>query len=210
MVSAAERRAIKAIRAMSARSYAAGILVFLLVACLLVSFSCSQSPPVFQSVSGEFAQKWIEDYKKETGIADPPRASNTIANLSQNNQSDLWSWGSAPRGSRIVDSQLERDPNYLRPLLDLSSNWLDEQYTDSQTGLPVKVYSDPFTGRKYHHVLNPNTGIEFFTYCSYEDEKTGQTVYVYTDPDTGQEVQATSEPVDVIKSLAARIADNLI
>lgn len=213
MVNAAEIRAMKAIRALKAVSagpYIARISGLLLVACLLVSFSCSQSPPVFQSVSGEFAQKWIEDYKKETGIADPPGDSNTIANQSQNNQSDLWSWGSAPRGSRIIDDQLERDPNYLRPMLDLSSNWLDEQYTDSQTGLPVKVYSDPFTGRKYHHVLNPNTGIEFFTYCSYEDEKTGQTVYVYTDPDTGEEVQATSEPVDIIKSLAARSADNLI
>lgn len=213
MVSAEEIRAMKArraIKAMNAGPYIAGILRLLLVAGLFVSLSCSQSPPVFQSVSGEFAQKWIEDYRKETGIADPPRAGDTISNLSQNNESDLWSWGSAPRGSMIVDDQLERDPNYLRPMLDLSSNWLDELYTDSLTGLPVKVYSDPFTGKKYHHILNPNTGTEFFTYCSYEDEKTGQTVYVYTDPDTGEEVQAASEPVDIIKSLAARIADNLI
>lgn len=129
MVSAEEIRAMKArraIKAMNAGPYIAGILRLLLVAGLFVSLSCSQSPPVFQSVSGEFAQKWIEDYRKETGIADPPRAGDTISNLSQNNESDLWSWGSAPRGSRIVDDQLERDPNYLRPMLDLSSNWLDE------------------------------------------------------------------------------------
>lgn len=190
-----------------AKPSAVGIVIFLLLACLLINLSSGQSPPVFQSVSGEFAQTWIEDYKKESGIADPARISS---NQSQNNESDLWSWGSAPRGSKIVDGQLERDPNYLRPLLNLTSNWLDELYTDSDTGLPMEVYSDPVTGRKYNHILNPNTGIAFFTYCTYEDKETGQTVYVYVDPDTGKEVKAASAPIDVIKSLAGNLADNLI
>lgn len=190
-----------------AKPSASGIVIFLLLACLLINLSSGQSPPVFQSVSGEFAQKWIKDYKKERGIADPAKISS---NQSQDNDSDLWSWGSAPRGSKIVDGQLERDPNYLRPLLNLTSNWLDELYTDSDTGLPMEVYSDPLTGRKYHHILNPNTGIAFFTYCSYEEKETGQTVYVYVDPDTGKEVKATSAPVAIIKSLAGSLADNLI
>ncbi|MDD4776468.1 MAG: hypothetical protein PHG75_08145 [Syntrophomonas sp.] len=190
-----------------AKPSASGIVIFLLLACLLINLSSGQSPPVFQSVSGEFAQKWIKDYKKESGIADPAKISS---NQSQDNDSDLWSWGNAPRGSKIVDGQLERDANYLRPLLNLTSNWLDELYTDSDTGLPMEVYSDPVTGRKYYHILNPNTGIAFFTYCTYEDEKTGQTVYVYVDPDTGKEVQATSAPVAIIKSLAGSLADNLI
>ena len=190
-----------------AKPSASGIVIFLLLACLLINLSSGQSPPVFQSVSGEFAQKWIKDYKKESGIADPAKISS---NQSQDNDSDLWSWGSAPRGSKIVDGQLERDPNYLRPLLNLTSNWLDELYTDSDTGLPMEVYSDPLTGRKYHHILNPNTGIAFFTYCSYEEKETGQTVYVYVDPDTGKEVKATSAPVAIIKSLAGSLADNLI
>ncbi|MBP7071755.1 MAG: hypothetical protein KBA97_11885, partial [Methanothrix sp.] len=155
-------------------------MILLILAGLFISLSSGQSPPIFQSVSGEFAQKWIEDYKEENGIVDSPKAS---LNQSQDNDSDLWSWGSAPRGSKIVDGQLERDPNYLRPLLNLTSNWLDELYTDSDTGLPMEVYSDPVTGRKYYHILNPNTGIAFFTYFTYEDETTGQTVYVYVDPD---------------------------
>ena len=185
----------------------AGTLILLILAGLFISLSSGQSPPIFQSVSGEFAQKWIEDYKEENGIVDSPKAS---LNQSQDNDSDLWSWGSAPRGSKIVDGQLERDPNYLRPLLNLTSNWLDELYTDSYTGLPMEVYSDPVTGRKYYHILNPNTGIAFFTYCSYEDKDTGQTVYVYVDPDTGKEVKASSVPADIIRSLAGSMADNLI
>ncbi len=198
------------VKALIARPSAAGIMMFLLLACLFVSISYGQSPPIFQSVSGEFAQTWIEDYKKENGIAAPPRAGNMESNQSRDNESDLWSWGSAPRGSRIVDGQLERDPNYLRPLLNLTSNWLDEIYTDSDTGLPMEVYSDPVTGRKYYHILNPNTGIAFFTYCTYEDKETGQTVYVYVDPDTGKEVKASSVPADIIRSLAGSMADNLI
>ena len=198
------------VKALIARPSAAGIMMFLLLACLFVSISYGQSPPIFQSVSGEFAQNWIEDYKKENGIAAPPRAGNMESNQSRDNESDLWNWGSAPRGSKIVDGQLERDPNYLRPLLNLTSNWLDELYTDSDTGLPMEVYSDPVTGRKYYHILNPNTGIAFFTYCAYEDEETGQTVYVYVDPDTGKEVKASSVPVDIIRSLAGSMADNLI
>ncbi len=195
---------------MIARSSATIIFKLLLIACLFSLLSSCQSPPVFQSVSGEFAQKWIQDYKKESGIADPPKPSNIGSNQSQDNNSDLWSWGGAPRGGRIVDGQLERDPNYLRPLLNLTSNWLDELYTDSDTSLPMEVYSDPVTGRKYYHILNPNTGIAFFTYCTYEDKDTGQTVYVYVDPDTGKEVKAASAPIDVIRSLAGSLADNLI
>ena len=192
---------------MNARSSAPIIFKLLLIACFFPLLSSGQSPPAFQSVSGEFAQKWIEDYKEENGIVDSPKAS---LNQSQDNDSDLWSWGSAPRGSKIVDGQLERDPNYLRPLLNLTSNWLDEIYTDSDTGLPMEVYSDPVTGRKYYHILNPNTGIAFFTYCTYEDKDTGQTVYVYVDPDTGKEVKAGSVPADIIRSLAGSMADNLI
>ncbi|MDD1759642.1 MAG: hypothetical protein LUQ44_03460 [Methanothrix sp.] len=195
---------------MNARSSAPIIFKLLLIACFFSLLSSGQSPPVFQSVSGEFAQNWIEDYKNENGIADKPEAGNIASNQSQDNDSDLWSWGSAPRGSKIVDGQLERHPNYLRPLLNLTSNWLDELYTDSNTGLPMEVYSDPVTGRKYYHILNPNTGIAFFTYCTYEDKETGQTVYVYVDPDTGKEVKAASAPIDVIRSLAGSLADNLI
>jgi len=74
----------------------------------------------------------------------------------------------------------------------------------------MEVYSDPVTGKKYYHILNPNTGIAFFTYFTYEDKEAGQMVYVYVDPDTGKEVKAASAPIDIIRSLAGGLADNLI
>jgi len=181
-------------------------LLLLFAFCLQTALACSEDAPDYQSVSGEFAQSWIKDFKEENGLASPAIVQKQIANKedeSDENDSDLWSWGNAPRGSKIVDGQLVRDPNYLRALLNLTDNWLDESYTDSATGLPVNVYSDPLTGRKYYDVLNPKTGKLLFAYYTYEDERTGQLVYVYTDPDTGEEIHASSVPTDVIESLAS-------
>lgn len=181
-------------------------LLLLFAFCLQTALASSEDAPDYQSVSGEFAQSWIKDFKEENGLASPAIVQKQIANKedeSDENDSDLWSWGNAPRGSKIVDGQLVRDPNYLRALLNLTDNWLDESYTDSATGLPVNVYSDPLTGRKYYDVLNPKTGKLLFAYYTYEDERTGQLVYVYTDPDTGEEIHASSVPTDVIESLAS-------
>ena len=181
-------------------------LLLLFAFCIQTALASSEDAPDYQSVSGEFAQSWIKDFKEENGLASPAIVQKQIANKedeSDENDSDLWSWGNAPRGSKIVDGQLVRDPNYLRALLNLTDNWLDESYTDSATGLPVNVYSDPLTGRKYYDVLNPKTGKLLFAYYTYEDERTGQLVYVYTDPDTGEEVHASSVPTDVIESLAS-------
>lgn len=181
-------------------------LLLLFAFCIQTALASSEDAPDYQSVSGEFAQSWIKDFKEENGLASPAIVQKQTANNegeSDENDSDLWSWGTAPRGSKIVDGQLVRDPNYLRALLNLTDNWLDESYTDSVTGLPVNVYSDPLTGRKYYDVLNPKTGKLLFAYYTYVDERTGQLVYVYTDPDTGEEVHSNSVPTDVIESLAS-------
>ena len=181
-------------------------LLLLFAFCIQTALASSEDAPDYQSVSGEFAQSWIKDFKEENGLASPAIVQKQMANKedeSDENDSDLWSWGNAPRGSKIVDGQLVRDPNYLRALLNLTDNWLDESYTDSATGLPVNVYSDPLTGRKYYDVLNPKTGKLLFAYYTYEDERTGQLVYVYTDPDTGEEIHASSVPTDAIESLAS-------
>ena len=114
------------------------------------------------------------------------------SNKSEDNGSDLWNWGNAPLGSKIVDGNLVTDPYYLRPLLNLSSNWLGETYTDSDTGLPMETYSDPLTGKKIYRFLNPTTSKPFFTYSTYPDAKTGNLVYAYVDPMTGKEVYAST------------------
>lgn len=171
-------------------------------------------------MSGVFAAKWIKDFKVENGISSGAVDLNrTAGNRSLSNgsvsgsgsdvsgaeESELWSWGAAPRGGRIVDGKLVRDPNSQKALLNLSDNWLAESYTDSETGLPIDVYTDPLTGRTYYSYLNPATGNPFFSYYTYENIQAGRLVYVYKDPDTDEEVQSWSKPDDVIAALASGI-----
>ena len=184
---------------MSVKSAASMILNVLFILCLFLAVSSSQSTPSFQSVSGEFAQKWIKDFQKENAKPTP----KIEENKSEGNGSDLWNWGNAPLGSKIVDGKLVTDPYYLRPLLNLSSNWLGESYTDASTGFPIETYSDPLTGKKIYRFLSPTTGKPFFAYYTYPDAKTGKLVYAYVDPMTGKEVYASSAPIDIINALAS-------
>jgi hypothetical protein len=175
---------------------AAMILNILTILFLIIAICSAQSTPSFQSVSGEFAQKWIKNYT----VNDPVPITS-----SEGNGSDLWNWGGAPRGSKIVGGKLITDPYYLRPLLNLSSNWLGEAYTDEDTGLPVETYSDPLTGKNYYNILNPNTGQILFSYYTYPDAITGKLVYAYVDPITGKEAYASSAPIDIINALAGNL-----
>ncbi|MFA6371996.1 MAG: hypothetical protein WCW68_05165 [Methanothrix sp.] len=187
---------------MSVKSTVTMILKVLFILCLFFAVSSSQStPPSFQSVSGEFAQKWIKDFKGENAKPVP----EVEVNKNEENSSDLWNWGNAPLGSKIVDGNLVTDPYYLRPLLNLSSNWLGETYTDPDTGFPMETYSDPLTGKKIYRFLNPTTSKPFFTYSTYPDAKTGNLVYAYIDPMTGKEVYASSAPIDLINLLASKM-----
>ena len=191
---------------MSVKSVGTMILNVLFILCLFLAVSSSQStPPSSQSVSGEFAQKWIKDFKEKNADAKP--VPEIEENKSEESGSDLWNWGNAPLGSKIVDGNLVTDPYYLRPLLNLSSNWLGETYTDSETGLPMETYSDPLTGKKIYRFLNPTTSKPFFTYSTYPDAKTGNLVYAYVDPMTGKEVYASSAPIDIINALASKMTD---
>jgi len=192
---------------MRIRSLATMILNVLFILCLFLAVSSSQStPPDFQSVSGEFAQKWIKDFKEKNAKPVPEVESDK----SEGNGSDLWRWGKAPLGSKIVDGNLVTDPYYLRPLWDLSSNWLDETYTDPGTGLPMQTYTDPLTGKKIYRFLNPTTSKPFFTYSTYPDAKTGNLVYAYIDPMTGKEVYASFAPIDLINILAGKMTGQTV
>jgi len=189
----------------------AASLAISLALCLLLTVASSQStPPQYQSVSGEFAQKWIKDYQEKNGKSSPQAEDNQRSNDNENkgeeSGNDLWSWGKAPLGSKIVNGSLVTDPYYLRPLLNLSSDWMGETYTDSTTGLPMETYSDPLTGKKIYIFLNPTNSKPIFSYSTYPDLKTGNLVYEYIDPMTGKEAYASSAPIDIINILAGKIA----
>ena len=197
IIPAAIPSAIHAIRAM------------LIAFCLLfglVAVCSSQNAPEFQSVSGEFARGWIESFKAEN----PQPVQENQVSTGEDSSSNLWSWGGAPRGSRIEDGKLITDPNYHQGQLNLSGNWLDDAYTDPDTGLPILVYLDPFTGKKTYTYLNPDNQLPIFTYYSYQDDKTGRTAYSYIDPLTGKAVYSYEPPLDMVNELIGGLTDRII
>jgi hypothetical protein len=116
----------------------------------------------------------------------------------------------APKGSKIENGKMITDPYYLRPLLNYSSNWLGETYTDAATGLPIETYVDPLTGKTIIVYLNPNTGKAIFTYSTYLDPNTGKSVYSYVDPMTGNQVNSSVKPIDIVNALTSRLAGQTV
>ncbi len=168
-------------------------VIVLAIIGLLAIVCSAQSPSGVQSVSGEFARDWISSYKAQS-----PKP---VQEIHSTNGSDLWNWGKAPKGSTIVDGKLLTDPNYLRPWLNLSSNWLGETYTDPNTGLSVNSYLDPLTGKTIYYYLNPSTGRPYYTYSSYIDPTTGKRVNAYVNPYTGEPVSPAFSPAEMTNTL---------
>ena len=109
-------------------------LVILLIACLMAANCSAQSTSHFQSVSGEFGKTWIANFQAEKPKTAP-----------ENKSGDLWSWGSAPRGSLIVDGELVADPTYYWPTLNntYGSGWMGDTTVDPKTGVPIYTFVDP-------------------------------------------------------------------
>lgn len=167
-------------------SFASGVkmksaLVVVLVVCLLAAGCCAQSSSRFKSVGGDYGRNLIGTIKASD--TKPAAASN----------GSLWSWGSSPKGTVVVDGNLIGDPKYTMKKLNVINNWLGDSfvdpygttssaysYTDAVTGEPVKTYVDPFTGQSYY---------------TYTDSKTGRLIYVYFNPETGEPTYASFTPV---------------
>jgi hypothetical protein len=164
--------------------FASIIIVFMAIYILSATCNAQSKAPESQSVSGDFAKQWLKTFEGENPqkIKQEERTGNG---------SDLWNWGNIPKGYLLVNGKLERDPSYLLPLLNLTSNWLGESYTDPETGLPLNSYVDPVTGTKYYVYLNPKTGE---TYCTLVVPKVGKSYYVYIDPSTGNQVKSEVSP----------------
>lgn len=160
-------------------------VVVVLVACLLAAACYAQSSSRFQSVGGDYGKSVISTIK----------ANNTqpAAKSNDNSNSSLWSWGSSPKGTLVVDGNLIGDPAYTMKKLNVVHNWLGDSfvdpygttapaysYTDAQTGEPVETYVDPITGQSYY---------------TYTDYKTGRLIYVYFNPETGVPTYASFTPV---------------
>lgn len=127
----------------------------LITGCLLLSgCQAADSSNRFQSVGGDYGQSWISDFK----------AANTDTSAKEDTSANsLWSWGTAPKGSMVVNGKLQADPYYYWKSLNLSSGWIDDSYIDPYTGNQVYGYIDPNTGETKYFYMDPNTGKPVYT-----------------------------------------------
>jgi hypothetical protein len=161
--------------------------VVLLIACLLTASCYAQSSSYFQSVGGDYGKSVIGTLKTK----DPQPAA------SSDNKSSLWSWGSAPKGSLILDNNLVTDPRYSAKKLNVTNNWLGDSLVDPYGSTPEYSYTDPKTGMPVKTYVDPNTGQSYYTYT---DSKTGKLVYVYFNPETGEPLYVSFTPVGGIST----------
>ena len=138
-------------------------VMVVLIACLLAVDGFAQSTSRFQSVGGDFGRSVIGTLQAND--------TQPAAVSSNNSNSSLWNWGNAPKGSLIQNGKIVADP---------FNTWKSLNYTDAQTGEPVKTYVDPISGQSYY---------------TYTDSKTGRLIYVYFNPETGAPTYASFTPV---------------
>ena len=128
--------------------------VIVVVMIYLLAAGCyAQSAGRFQSVGGEYGQSWISTFK----------ANNPQPTKESGNGSDLWKWGSAPKGSMIANGKLVVDPYYYWKALNYSTGWLGDAYVDPYTGQQVYSYVDPNTGIQRYFYIDPNTEKPVYT-----------------------------------------------
>jgi hypothetical protein len=155
-----------------------------IVVCLLAADCCAQSSSRFQSVGGDFGRTLIGTL----------RANDTKpATAADSSNGSLWSWGSSPKGTLVVDGNLVGDPKYTMKNLTVTSNWLGDSFVDPYgTAAPAYSYTDPDTGAPVKTYVDPISGQSYYTYT---DSRTGKLVYVYFNPETGEPIYASFTPV---------------
>ncbi len=163
------------------------VVVALLIACLLAEGGFAQSTSRFQSVGGDYGRNVINSLKAP---APAPDSQSTAASNNSNNS--LWNWGTAPKGSMIVEGNLIDDPRYAMKNLSVVANWLGDSFVDPYGDTPTYSYTDPITGQPIKTYVDPNTGQSYYTYT---DSKTGRLVYVYFNPETGEPTYASFTPI---------------
>jgi hypothetical protein len=142
------------------------LAVVVLVVYLLASGCYAQDTSRFQSVGGDFGS---------------------------GNNGSLWSWGSSPKGTLVVDGNLIGDPKYSAKKLNVTSNWLGDSFVDPYgTAIPAYSYTDPNTGEPVKTYVDPITGQSYYTYT---DSKSGRVIYVYFNPETGVPIYTSVGPV---------------
>ena len=158
-------------------------LAVILAAYLLLGSCCAQDSSRFQSVGGDYGRELISAIKSNDTQA---------AAATSDKNSSMWSWGSSPKGTLVVDGNLVGDPAYAMKKLNVVQNWLGESLTDPYSKTPTEYsYTDATTGEPVTTYVDPTSGQYYYKYT---DTVSGKLIYVYFDPTTGVPTRASFAP----------------
>ena len=164
-------------------SMKAALAVVVLVVYLIALGCYAQDTSRFQSVGGDFGKKMISTIE----------ANDTKPAVANGNNGTLWSWGSSPKGTLVVNGNLIGDPKYSVKTLNVVKNWLGDSFVDPNgTAAPAYSYTDPQTGEPVTTYVDSITGQSYYTYT---DSKSGRMIYVYFNPETGVPIYTSFGPV---------------
>jgi len=125
------------------------------LACLLLWDCSAQSTSSPQSLSGDSGRTILASLK-----ANDSRSSETVDDSSENNT--LWSWGSAPKGSVLVDGELLTDPINTWKDFNSQEKGMAQVGVDPYRDYPIYAYKNPATGEIKYFYLDPYTGEPFY------------------------------------------------
>jgi hypothetical protein len=163
-------------------------LMALLTACLMTTGCFAQSSSSSSNSSSNHFQSVGEDYGKT--LLGTLKTTNPVP-TADNNKSSLWSWGSSPKGTSIIEGSLVGDPKYTMKKLNVVNNWMGDSAVDAFGTTTAYTYTDSVTGEPITTYVDPNTGKSYYTYV---DSTSKKTVYVYFNPETGIPYDASFTP----------------
>lgn len=138
------------------------VVASLIICLVMVTGSHAQNASSALSISGDFGRSWIDGLNAKS-------QQSAAQTASQDSGNDLWSWGTSPKGSIVVNGNLVADPYYVWKALNYSDGWIGQTYVDPSTGYPVYGYVDPYTGMVVNYYMDPKTGKPVYANANYLD-----------------------------------------
>jgi hypothetical protein len=132
------------------RMKTAWAVLILMIACLLAAGCHAEdaSASRFQSVGGDYGRSVIGSMT----------ANETQSQTEAANNSTLWNWGNAPKGSMAVGGKLVDDPSSNINSIDVSDGSVSVLGVDTFTGNTIYYYRVPNTSTTRYFYVDPYTG----------------------------------------------------
>jgi hypothetical protein len=154
------------------------IVIAGLISGVFLTACSAQTASNYQNIGGDFGREWIGNFMDK------------IPTPAENNSSNFWDWGSAPKGSKIVNGKLVADTIYNQTWENSYYNWLGDTYVDSSTGNQIYSHADPNTGLPSYYYIDPKTGEPVSVDA---DSATGEPLFA-TLPFVGTSAEGSSYP----------------